>query len=417
MELLLIHQNFPGQFRELGPAWLELGHRVTAIGSKPEHPQGERWKNLNYWCYNIECEPPDKTTSLIKRGSAVSHLCKHLVSKGFQPDIILAHSAWGEALYLRTVFPKTPLVIYPELWGTPEALGVGFDECLTPGSADYSMTPADLTDLLLELERQNLVADLAISQSDSAVVPSTNQINSFPSRLRPMLTLIPEGVDVQRILPSSADVCLPSLPLLHRGDPIVTLVSRELEPLRGLRQTLRAWPMISRSCPNAQLVLVGGQDCGYGREQPESGSHLADALTALGPEVDRSRIHCPGRLDYPEMLHLLQCSTCHLALSYPYTLSWSTLEAMACGAPIVTNEGSPLSVELVHGETGMIINFSSELELSNAVTRILQDQPTRTALATAGRKLIEQRFSLTLAVDRYEQLFQNLHRTHTGQEP
>ena len=31
MHLLLIHQNFPGQFRDLGPAWLEAGHQVHAI--------------------------------------------------------------------------------------------------------------------------------------------------------------------------------------------------------------------------------------------------------------------------------------------------------------------------------------------------------------------------------------------------
>ena len=44
MHLLLIHQNFPGQFRELAPAWLAAGHRITAIGSAADPPQGLRWQ-------------------------------------------------------------------------------------------------------------------------------------------------------------------------------------------------------------------------------------------------------------------------------------------------------------------------------------------------------------------------------------
>ena len=46
MHLLLIHQNFPGQFRDLAPAWLAAGHQVTAIGSTSERPQGPQWESF-----------------------------------------------------------------------------------------------------------------------------------------------------------------------------------------------------------------------------------------------------------------------------------------------------------------------------------------------------------------------------------
>ena len=39
MHLLLIHQNFPGQFRDLAPLWLAAGHQVRAIGSEQELPR------------------------------------------------------------------------------------------------------------------------------------------------------------------------------------------------------------------------------------------------------------------------------------------------------------------------------------------------------------------------------------------
>ena len=45
MRLLLIHQNFPGQYRHLVPALLERGHELVAIGARPlgEIPQGLRY--------------------------------------------------------------------------------------------------------------------------------------------------------------------------------------------------------------------------------------------------------------------------------------------------------------------------------------------------------------------------------------
>ena len=412
MHLLLIHQNFPGQFRELGPAWLAAGHRLTAIGSRPERPSGEQWRGLDYWNYQIQATDQGSEPGMAQRGEAVGHLCHHLLNQGLKPDVVLVHSAWGEALRLRTVFPQTPLVIYPELWGTPEALGVNFDAALTAASDTTPAALIDLARLTPHLERQNLLADLAISQADAVVVPCHAQIDSFPEPLRPRLQLIPEGVDLQRVRPNpQAQLALPGLPALRYGDPIVTLVSRELEPLRGLRSALRAWPAIAAACPKARLVLVGGNDGGYGREQPSHSSHLEDALAELPADLDRSRIHCPGRIAYADLLQLLQCSACHLALSYPYTLSWSTLEAMACGAPVISNPGSPLARELVPGESGLLVGFGAAAELSQAVIQVLQHEPTRRSLAQAGRALIEQRFSLSQALERYGHLFEELKPT------
>ena len=48
MHLLLIHQSFPGQFRDLAPAWLAFGHQITAIGSMAEAPTGPQWQGLCY---------------------------------------------------------------------------------------------------------------------------------------------------------------------------------------------------------------------------------------------------------------------------------------------------------------------------------------------------------------------------------
>ena len=114
MHLLLIHQNFPGQFRDLAPAWLARGHRVTALGSASAPEDDPRWDGLTYVRYRLDgIEEP----SVEERGHAVAEACRQLQQKGLVPDLVMVHTAWGESQQLREVFPTTPLVVFPELWG------------------------------------------------------------------------------------------------------------------------------------------------------------------------------------------------------------------------------------------------------------------------------------------------------------
>ena len=125
MKLLLVHQNFPGQFRDLGPALCDRGHELKAIGSS-KRPTDPRIEVLRY-----EHNPRERSgihphsmevDEWVCRSEQVGELAMSLKQRGWAPDVMLAHPGWGEALLLRQVFPSTPLVIWPELWLRPEHL-------------------------------------------------------------------------------------------------------------------------------------------------------------------------------------------------------------------------------------------------------------------------------------------------------
>lgn len=397
MHLLLVHQNFPGQFRDLAPAWLAAGHRVSAIGQVSEPPAGDSWRGLHYSSYAIAA---DASCADLCRAQAVAATCRQLLSTEDAPDLVLVHSGWGEALLLRQAFPHTPILVYPELWGSPPAMGVGIDPDLP--SADQRLWGLEQL-----LERQNLLSQLALSQADAAVVASQRQIESFPAALQPQLQLLPEGVDLERLRPDpQAQFNLPEQATFRPGDLLVTHVSRQLEPLRGLRQVMRAWPQVAQAVPDAQLLLVGGTRRGYGLEAPRGASHLADALAALPADVDASRIHHVERLGYSDLVALLQCSACHLALSYPYTLSWSWLEAMACGAPLVTNPESPLGAHVTHGQEALVVPFAETAPLVEAIVELLLQPELRQRIALGGRAMVAAEFNLKRARDGYSAVFQ-----------
>ena len=398
MHLLLIHQNFPGQFRDLAPAWLARGHRVTALGSASAPEDDPRWDGLTYVRYRLDgIEEP----SVEERGHAVAEACRQLQQKGLVPDLVMVHTAWGESQQLREVFPTTPLVVFPELWGHAEALGFGIDQQLTGQSAEDSW-----------FEQENQLAATAIDESDAAIVACEAQRQSFPLPWRDQLTVLPEGLEQSKYGAAPSAELRWNNHIFAAGQPLVTLVSRNLEPLRGLRQAVLAWPAIAAAVPDAQLLLVGDRGQGYGMEVPPAGDdHLSAALKTLPKGVDHQRIHWLGSLDHSIMVRLLQVSACHLALSYPYTLSWSVLEAMACGAALVSNHGSPIARELIDGHNGLLVRFNDHHALAQAVIELLNHPARRAQIGTAAPHTIEQRFSLPKSLASFEQLFQQLNQT------
>ena len=313
----------------------------------------------------------------------------------------MSHSAWGEALCLQRVCGDVPLISYPELWGNSRSLGFGFDQDLEGFEPDAT-----------SFSSANLIAELAVFQSSAAVVASRSQLLSFPPELQQRLTLLPEGVDLERIKPDpNACLQLPEQALEFRaGQPLVTFISRDLEPLRGLRQLLKAWPLVSQALPEAQLVLVGGTGQGYGLQPPKGEDHFVDALEQLPDSLNREQIHHLGPLPHAAMLTLLQCSACHVALSYPYTLSWSVLEALACSAPIISNPDSPIAVELQESakDALALVPFNDAEGLASRMIELLQQPQQARALGAAGRDWIERHGGLSKAMEGYEQLFQKV---------
>ena len=399
MHLLLIHQNFPGQFRDLGPAWLAAGHRITAISNAEAPINDPAWDGLAHYQYSW---PDAEDPSPEQRGHTVAELCRQLQSQGLQPDLVIAHSGWGEALQLHTVWPAIPRVVLPELWGSAEALGYGFDPALPSALPNDQPTAAWIA-------AQNSISRMAIEQASAALVPCIAQKRSFPPNLRQRIAVVPEGLPMQRYSgPPPASVQLGDC-VVAPGAPLVTFVSRHLEPLRGLRQALQAWPLVLEQRPDAQLLLVGLEDAGgYGLETPQGPSHMDDALAALPSQVDRNSIRAVGVLDHPNLVQVLQCSACHLALSYPYTLSWSHLEALACAAPVVTNLNSPLSWELEDNVSGLFCDFSDARGLAELILALLENPGLRHRLGQGGQEVAQQRFSQKVALQAFEALFAQL---------
>jgi glycosyltransferase involved in cell wall biosynthesis len=364
VRILFIHQNMPAQFKHVAPALAADGHQVRFLtqtvraelpgvssdvyAAPPKSPPGHPYFGL--------LEPAVRT------GQQVARALQALARRGFAPDLVIAHSGWGEPLFVKDVAPSAKLIVYAEYYYRPRGADIGFDP----------EEPFTL-DMVCRTRLKNAHLLAALEACDAAVTPTRWQRDAHPRAYWPKLRQIHEGLDLARLVRRpQATLALPNGTVLRPGMPVVTYVARNLEPYRGLRTMVRAVPAILAARPDAHIVLVGGRGTSYGRKPPPPHGDWLSALTADAP-LDPARVHCVGYLDYERYLDLLSLSAAHVYLTYPFVLSWSMLEAMAMGAPLIASDTAPVREVIQHGWNGVLTDFFDAEALARSVVAMLAD--------------------------------------------
>lgn len=401
MNVLFVHQNFPGQFRHLAPALAARGHRVVALGTHDRLPRD--WRGLRYLRYpigrgstrGIHPWVVDLETKVI-RGQACYRAARKLQEAGFSPDVIVAHSGWGESLFLKQVWPQARLHLYCEFYYRDSGADYGFDP---------EFPPEDEEDRC-RLHLKNVNNLLHFEQADAAVSPTRWQADSFPEPFRSRISVIHDGIDTGQLAPREEPVLHLETPggramRLSREDEVVTFVARNLEPYRGVHTFLRALPQLLRERPRAQVLVVGADGVSYGRkptpERDGASTWKAVFLEEIRPrlsEADWQRVHFPGTLPREHFTAMLQVSRVHVYLTYPFVLSWSLLEAMSVGCAIIASDTAPVREVIEHERQGVLVDFFDSEALVRAVVGLLQDEPARQRLGAAARQRVVDGYDL-----------------------
>jgi glycosyltransferase involved in cell wall biosynthesis len=210
------------------------------------------------------------------------------------------------------------------------------------------------------------------------------------------MVAVHDGIDTQALAPNPAiSLTLNGRLTLTRQDEVITFVNRNLEPYRGYHIFMRALPDILKRRPNARVLIVGCDDVSYGA-RPEGGQKWKDIFASeVRPhisEADWARVHFLGHIAYDHFIPLLQLSTVHVYLTYPFVLSWSLLEAMSVGCAIVASDTQPLREAIAHNETGLLVDFFDVQGLADGVCALLDDPAARARLGANARAFAQANY-------------------------
>ncbi|MYM35015.1 glycosyltransferase [Duganella sp. FT94W] len=150
------------------------------------------------------------------------------------------------------------------------------------------------------------------------------------------------------------------------------LIARHLEALYDHATALRAFALVRKHLPHAQLTI-----CGDGPERPHL-QRLAEALQL------QSAVHFAGKTDNAAMPAHYQQADLALNPSLADNMPNSVLEAWASGVPVVsTNVGGV--PDLIHDDTnGVLVPPADADAMARAMLAVLTDTSTARRLASAG---------------------------------
>jgi len=235
----------------------------------------------------------------------------------------------------------------------------------------------------------------AMLHADAGLSPTEWQASTYPDPLRKMITVIHDGVDTAVMAPTpEARFTLPNGVVVKPGDEVLTFVNRNLEPYRGYHIFMRALPAVLAARPNAQVVIVGGDEVSYGAAPKGEKGWKERFLSEVRDQLDMSRVHFMGKVPYPNFVALMQVSRAHAYLTYPFVLSWSMIEAMAAGCHIIGSATKPVMEALEHGKTGTLVDFFDVPGWSAALIDALAHPDRYLALRQAARQRALERYDL-----------------------
>ena len=398
MKYLFVHQNFPGQFLHLVRHLSRgLGHEILFITEANENviPGVRKFTYAPPKPNDATFPDAQEFEHALQRARIVQELAQRLLALGFVPDIIIGHHGWGELLNLHDVWPGVPLLGYYEFYYRTHGLDVGFDP-------EFADPPGGFG----KVRAKNAVNLLALENPGHGQTPTRFQLSTYPDWARGRIAVVPEGVDL--------DVCRPD-PAARRAaldvqgfqvapeDTLVTFVSRDLEPYRGFHTVMRALPRLHRLRGNLKVVMVGGDGVSYGARL-QGKTWREHMLEEVGHLVDPARVWFPGRVPYALFIRLLQRSDAHVYLTYPFVLSWSLREALACGCAIVGSDTAPVREFIADGVNGLLAPFADPAAVAARVQQLLDDPALAERLRRAARAFAAE----TLRLDHYLAAYERL---------
>lgn len=382
MNILFVHQNMPGQYREL-VGWLAAQgeHRIFFLTQKKDAPT---LTGVQTRIYKAHRKPLKDAYGLSKvweeaagAGFGAAMAARKIEAEdGFIPDIVIGHVGWGELTFFKQVWPHVPIIGFFEYYYNMTGGLVGFDpEENVSAHAPFLMAA------------RNAVPLANIEFVDQGHVPTLWQRDRFPDSFHDRMYVCHDGIRTDRLVPNpDVELHLGRLDNpIRQGDEVLTYVARNLERARGFHVFMRALPRIMRERPNARVLIVGGNDVSYGGKSSDPQGLRGEMEREVGDDLDWDRLHFLGRIPYPDYQKLVQVSRCHVYLTMPFVLSWSLLESMSMGATVVAADVAPVREAITHGETGMLVDFHDPQALAAQVVDVLGQPEKYAHLGGAAR--------------------------------
>jgi glycosyltransferase involved in cell wall biosynthesis len=395
MHILFVHQNYPGQFGHV--ADVLAGRGVTCTFVSENVPEGTAGP-VGRVAYKLEGGASERThpasrtfENAVWHAAAVYEALR--AAPQLRPDLVVGHSGFGSTLFLRELY-DCPIVNYFEYFYHVHNSDVDFRPDFPCDASDRNRVRAKNAMILLDLEN-----------ADLGYCPTNWQHSRFPPYYREKLRVAFDGIDTRLWRP------LPRKPgrlgrwELTEGLKVVTYVARGMESMRGFDVFMRMARLLCKRRNDVIFVVVGKDRVCYGNDARFTGGRTFLEWVLSRDDYDLSRFVFPGLVPSPTLAQLFANSDLHVYLTVPFILSWSLLNALACGATVLASDTAPVREVIEPGVNGLLADFFDVEGLADQAERVLDAPDAFRHLGRAGVETVRRSYSLDACLPRQLAIF------------
>lgn len=404
MHVLFIHQNFPAQFGHIA-AYLtrRQGFRCTFVSQQPPGNDG----GIERVQYKIAGGATQQTHYCSRSfENAIWH--SHAVFEALQarpdlrPDLVVGHSGFLSTVFLRELY-DCPIINYFEYYYHTRGSDMDYRPDFPYPAINHLRARARNAVLLMDLE-----------ECDAGYSPTRWQRNLFPKNYRQKIRSIFDGIDTTLWRP------MPGLPrrVAGRDFPddmkIVTYVSRGMESIRGFDIFMKTARLLCQRRRDVFFIVVGEDRVCYGGDLEFTGQQSFKQWVLDRDDYDLSRFWFTGLLPMTTLAELFNVTDAHVYLTVPFVLSWSLMDALACGATVIASDTAPVREMIEHGKQGLLVDFFDFEAFADAAEAVLDCPSDFKHLGLAGAELVRKSYSLDVCLPRMLDLYEEATHARRG---
>jgi len=129
---------------------------------------------------------------------------------------------------------------------------------------------------------------------------------------------------------------------------------------------------------------------------------------------DLSRFQFTGLLPTPTLAELFAVTDLHIYLTVPFVLSWSLMDALACGATVLASGTAPVREMIEHGKNGLLVDFFDVEKMADMASQVLDTPQDYKHLGQAGVEMIQSKYSLEICLPQMLQLYEEASAPYRG---
>jgi len=163
-----------------------------------------------------------------------------------------------------------------------------------------------------------------------------------------------------------------------------------IRPLKNTAGMIKAFALIVRQFPNAQLRIAGAAEDAY--------------LEACKRQVEAAglhdKVHFLGNISIKDVQFELSRANCLVVPSFQENAPLTIAEAMAGGVPVVAAKVGGIAGMVKDAETGLLVDPHNIRNIAEAVQKILSDEPLARSMGQRGRQAAERRFRASVVCEK-----------------